>query len=513
MPVINQFVVKDAATVRDDILRTIKNGLYFQAVEDPNVGPGSDFYDIATALGNELSVIGANAVLKADAQMPDTATDDDAPNGDKDMSRIAAILGLTAQGATGSVGNIVLESSASSPIAEGAELTDDLGQRFRVTTGATYANGALVPVRAISTGETTNRDEGDVLTWSSAPPYASDKASVAPGGLVNGADAEDSEAVRQRVYAKLQVPPGSGNWEQFAEAAEEATNSVLKAFTHPAVNGPSTCDIVVVAEPTPTNKSRVVSSTLLTGTVIPYLNKLPRFGYLNTTTVVDVETELAIGLSLPDAPTANPPGPGGGWLDGTPWPAPDGETTFKCEVTTVTSSTVFTVDAVTAPIAGVTHIMWLSPFDWTLYQATVSAVSGTSGAYVVTLDSPFVDIAVGCFIWPACENAAAYLDATLQQFALMGPGEKTSNPSALSRGFRHPPPSVSWPNSLGPHLLHATINSADEVASAQFFYRADTDAQVVNGSGASIKPLPPATISAASKIFIPKHIALYRVAT
>ena len=60
------FVVKDAISIRDDVLRTIKNGLIRRGVESPNVSPGSDWFVLATALGNELAVVGANAVVTRD---------------------------------------------------------------------------------------------------------------------------------------------------------------------------------------------------------------------------------------------------------------------------------------------------------------------------------------------------------------------------------------------------------------------------------------------------------------
>jgi uncharacterized phage protein gp47/JayE len=513
MAELNQVAVKDADTIRDDVLRTIKNGLIEQDVAEPNVGPTSDFYNIATALGNELTVVGANSVIKTDAQMPDTATDDEDPSGDQDLTRIAEMLDLEPQPAAGSVGSVVIESSATAPIAVDTELTDDLGQRYKVTLGGNYANGASVPIEAISTGESTNRDAGDVLTWSEAPPFCSEKATVAAGGLINGADAEDSEALRERIFAKLQVPPGSGDWEQVAETAEASTNSVQKAFVYPSAQGPSTCDVAVTAAPTSTNKSRAIATALLNGTVKPYTEgKLPKFGLLTTTTVEDVNADVAIGLTLPDAPTANPPGPGGGWIDGAPWPAPNGTSTFRCTVTAVTSTTQFTVDATTAPTANVSHIAWLSPTEWKLYRAVVIAVSGSSGAYVITLDKPLVGIATGSYIWPDCQNAQLYVNALLAAFALMGPGEKTSNASALFRGFRHPPPSTSWPYSLGPHLLQAITNAQEEASSAQFFHRTD-GTTTVTGSAGTVTPQVPAAIANAPKQFTPRHIGFYRIAS
>ena len=45
-----EFTTKDATTIRDDILRVLKNGLVRRGVPSPNVGPGSDFFVLASAL-------------------------------------------------------------------------------------------------------------------------------------------------------------------------------------------------------------------------------------------------------------------------------------------------------------------------------------------------------------------------------------------------------------------------------------------------------------------------------
>lgn len=503
---LNKLTVKDATTIRDDILRTIKNGLIQQGVSDPNVGPSSDFYNVATGLGNELAVVGANGIVATDDQMPDTATDEK-------LTRITDIFELSPQAAAGSVGSVVIESTATSPIPTDSELTDEQGQRFKVTIGGNYANGASVPIAAISVGESTNHDAGDVLRWASAPPFCSDKVTVDVGGLINGADAEDSEALRARLYAKLQTPAGSANWQHVVETLEASTGSVQKGFAHPGVEGPSTCDGVVTAAPTATNKSRVVATALMTGTVIPYATgALPRFGLLTITTVVDVNADVAFALALPEAATANPPGPGGGWLNGTPWPAPDGSATFRCTVTAVTTTKSFRVDATSSPVANVSRIAWLSPYDWQLYTAVVLTVAGTSGAYDITIDKPFVGVTTGCYIWPECQNAQAYVDAVLAAFALMGPGEKTSNASALVRGFRHPPPSLSWPYALGPHLLHAITAAHDEVAAAQFYHRTD-GTTTTTGSSGQVTPQLPAAIADAPNVYVPRHCGFYRIAS
>ncbi len=232
---------------------------------------------------------------------------------------------------------------------------------------------------------------------------------------------------------------------------------------------------------------------------------------MTTTTVANVNTDVAFALSLPEAPTANPAGPGGGWVNGTPWPAPDGVSTFRCTVTAVTSTTVFTVDATTPPTIGVSRVAWLSPTEWKLYTALVTNVSGTSGAYVVTLDRAFTGITTTSYIWPECANAQVYVDAILAAYALLGPGEKTTNASALARGFRHPAPSNGWPSALGPQLARAISNAGDEVEDVTFYHRTDGTTTLTTAGG-TVKPQAPSAITDPPNQFIPRHIGLYRAA-
>ena len=504
MTALNTFVVRDSSTIRDGILRVIRSGLIARGVANPNVLPGSDWYIEAQAVASQLAVIEANAVVKADQLMPDTASGDS-------LARICAVFGIVKQAAAGSTGSVTIVASAAVTITAGDQLIDGQGFTYRVTTGGTFNNGDSVAIASVSTGSATNLTAGAVLRWVSTPAFADEKATVASGGLVNGADAEDDEAMRARLFAVLQSPPESGNAEHVAEWAEASTGSVLKAFVYPAVQGPASVHVAVTAAPTTTNKSRQLANATVTGTVTPYVQgQLPEHVYSVITTVTDVNADVAIGLSLPEAPTASPPGPGGGWVNGTPWPAPDGSSTFRCTVTAVTSTTQFTVDATTSPTVGVSQICWLSPYNWTLYTGTVTAVSGSSGAYVVTIDKPFTSIATGCYIWPSCQNAQNYVNALLASFALMGPGEKTTNTSALLRGFRHPRGANGWPMTLGPHLTTAVIDSGQEVQGAAFLHRTD-GTTTLTGSGSTVTPQVPGAVTSAPNIYVPRHIGFYRI--
>lgn len=504
MAELNTFVVRDSVTIRDAILRVIRSGLIARGVENPNVTPGSDWYVQAQAFANQLTVIEANAVLKADELMPDTSTEDG-------LARICAVFGLSKQAAAGSLGHVVLSASTATTVTTGSQLIDGAGLAYEVVTGGIYDDEDLIPIRAVDTGTATNLTEGEALQWVTTPTFSDSKALVASGGLTNGIDAEDDEALRERLFARIQNPPRSGNATHIAEDAEASSPSVQKAFVYPAHLGPSSVGVVVVAAPTETNKSRDIDTTLLNGTIVPYVKGIyPEHAEINVTTAANVDADVAFGLTLPEAATASPPGPGGGWFDGTPWPAPDASTTWRCTVTGVTSNTVFTVDATTLPTLNVSKVCWLSPTEWKLYSAVVIGVSGTSGAYTITLDSPFTNIASGSYIWPNCQNAQTYVDAVLAAFALMGPGEKSSNPSALVRGFRHPRSAAGWPMTLGGHLTRAITNTGPEVESAQFLHRTD-GTSTVTGSAGLVTPQVPAALTDPTNIFRPRHVAFYRV--
>lgn len=501
------FTIKAPQDHRDDALRTVRAGLIARGVSQPNVTPGSDYYVLFEAVGNELSVCEANGAIKADSQLPDTAEDED-------LGRLAAIYGLAKRAAAGSVGVVVLDSSASSTITTGTELVDASGFRYEVTTGGLYADGAYVPIAAIDTGKATNLAVGEALKWVSAPPFSSATALVGPGGLINGTDAETDETLRSRLLARLQTPPKSGNWQHVVEIAEESTGHVQKAFCYPAIQGPASLHVAVTAEPTATNKNRNVDSTILSSLVSPYvIGQYPEHAGITVTTVANVNCDVAFAIAIPDSPSASPAGEGGGWLDGTPWPSINGTSTFRCTVTAVSSTTVFTVDATTSPSVGVARISWLSPSDWTIYTGTVTAVSGTSGAYQITLDKPFTGIATGSYIWPQCEKQQTYIDAILAYFALMGPGEKSSNASALIRGARKPLPSHAWPHSVNQLFLKALTDAGDEVAHAMFMHRTDGTTTITNASAPSLQLTPqvPGTVTNPPNIYVPRNLGLYRI--
>lgn len=507
---LEQIIVKDAATIRDDILRALRNGLIRRGVSNPNVTPGSDDYVRATAIANELVIVEANVVIASDQNMLDTC-------GIEKLAQAAAPFGLAQRPAGGSAGSIVLESTASTTVVAGAELLDGSGLRYAVTVGGIYSDGDLIPIQALDTGEATNLEADSVLRWQSAPPFASTEALVSSGGLINGVDEEGVEAFRARFFAFLATAPVSGNASHTIAIAEQSDPSVQKAFCFPAVQGPATVHVAVAAAPTDTNKSREVDTSKLNSTVRPYIaGAYPEHVHLVVTTVNDVNADVAFALTIPEAPTASPAGPGGGWLDGTPWPVPSTTAPMHCDVTAVTSSTVFTVNSSTAPVAlanGTSRISWLSPTDWKLYTAQVVSFTGT-GPYTITIDTPFPNIAVGCLIWPQFAFQQDVVDAVLESFELLGCGEKSANAFALIRGYRRPRPSASWPSQIGGAMLRAVSAASDLIQDVSYLRRYD-GTTTVNGSSGTMTPaaLADGDVEDPPNIYVPRHLAFYRTET
>ena len=501
MPDIGTFEIRSLETIRDGILRVIRNGLIAQGVADPNVSPNSDFYNIAVALASELVVGEANAVIKVDATMPDTAVGDE-------LRRWMAAVGLQFRSAVGAVGNVTMQTDGNPAHANvGDLLLDTAGLTFQVTTAGDYNNGDPVPVMGVSTGFATNHLNGDVLTWVSPPAFA--KPTVLVGlvggtdGLTDGVDDEDEETARARLLDRLANPPSDFNWEHIAEIAEQSSPTVQKCFVYPAVQGPSSLQICVVGFATSfldivgPSAARAINATIVSSIIAPYVRGilLPAID-VQVYTTNDVATDVSFGLSLPSSPQASPAGPGGGWLDGSPWPAISGTGYTKAAVTATTSSTVFTVDAPTAPIAGVSRIAWVNSANWKIYSAKVVSFTGT-GPYTITIDTPFTGIATNEFIFPQCARQADYIKAILTAFSKMGPGEKTSVADILQRAFRHPSPNLTWPASVDASQLRALTDSGPEVLSATYFFRSTTT------------PAVPGSPTSPPNQLIPGRLALY----
>jgi len=492
---LEQLTIKTVEQIRDDYLRTYRNGLIKRGIVDPNVSEGTEVYTKATALAQQVYVASANVPAAANAQMPDSALGED-------LSRGAAIYKLALRPAGPSAGPLVLAASVTSAIAipAGAGLIDPNGLAYTVSIGGPYTSGQSIPIASTDTGDATNLDAGTVLRWAAPPPYVNTTALVGAGGLTGGIDAEDVEGLRARLLERLQNPPNGTNWASVVAETEKSSTAVQKAFAYPACAGPSTVHVCALRAPTATNKGRDIDATTLAGTIAPaVLAAFPEFVEVLVTAGQNWPADLAIGLALPSSIKAIPAGPGGGWLDAQPFPVV--ASPGYSAVLAVTNSTAFTVPSDLPPGVGAS-LCWLSRDDWTLRTAKVVSFTG-AGPYAIVVDSAFtssngVDIAPDDFVFPAAERMAVYVKAVLDGFAKLGPGEKTSNISLLPRAYRRPLVSQAWPSSLQRAFLRGLTDSGEEVVDVDYLFRSTTT-----------PPVPSVTITAGPYIITPAQVGIY----
>lgn len=506
---IGTFTVRDEPTIRDAWLRTVYNMFVINGYPAPNILPGSELYIRATAFARQLTVVESNGTIAVNNQMPDSATGDA-------FARWMSILGLSQRGNGGSAGLVTISCSQTTTIIAGTQLVDSAGLLYQVTNSSSYSNNQQVPIKAVSGGISTNHTNGDVLKWVVPPPFCSPTVVVGiPGGgdgLVGGVDVETVETARSRMMLRFQNPMGGGNWTTFSLLAAQASPLVQQAFVYPAANGPGTVHVAVVGYASSlaasNARNRDIASSVMTGAILPFMTgNVAEYAEVVVTTVANQPVDIALGLNLPASPAASPPGPGGGWLDAQPWPYNStGASTFKCTATSVASSTVFTVDAPTAPVPGVSRIAWIDPSTWQLNTATVTSFTGSTGAYTLTIDTPWPNLATsfvtygGAYVFPQSVNQDTYVAAALSAFASMGPGEKTDAAGLLSRAARKPLPTTLFPYSLGNQFLQVVTDSDNLIAATSWLYRSAASPYV---------PDLPALIGDPPKIFVPRNIGFY----
>jgi len=467
------FQVKTAEQVTADYTRTIQNGLFNIGIENANVGEGTYDHLRGVAIGQIVEDAGNQMQLRANAQMPDSAEGED-------LERICRPFGLRLRSAGPSAGFLILESSVSPVlIPEGSQLIDQNGLSYRVRIQNNYSDGDLVPILAVDTGARTNLPANSTLRWVSPPPFVASTTKVSSGGLSGGVDAESHEGLRQRLFDYLQHPPGGSNWSQVNLNAEKSSTFVAKAFCYPAVYGPSTLHVACAGSVTATDRDRSIPADILTNVITPYvLGEHPQFADITVTGCAAYPIDTIFELSIPTSAKASPPGPGGGWLDGNPFPVIAYTVGF---VGTVYSSADFTVQSEAAPIVGDT-VAYVSPTNHKYYEGRITGFSDMGGnIWRIQIDTPFynddansVAIQLGDIVWPGCENGALYVQTVLDTFAGMGPAEKSNNATLLKNGKRKPLSEYSYPSQVGGKFLRALVQSSNEVQDASYGEPVDT---------------------------------------
>jgi len=476
---------------------------------NPSVAPNSPIYLEFETLVNEFMMPLNNLQLTFDSVMPDSAVG-------SDLDRICNNYGLTRRIANPATGAVRISCTATTTVVAGSRLINKLGIIYTVDVGGNYSNNQIINLTCAQTGIVGNASVGSVFTWIDLPAYTANSAVVAVE-FAGGTEIEDDDTLRNRLFNLLYNRPSFANWQDVVLLAENYNpQKIQKAFMYACANGPATQHLALagysVADPT--NRGRDIDSTTLSQATSYIVGNLP--GYTNTvvTTVANLTTTVSFQMNLPYPVGAVNLGTGGGWLDFTPFPqinaltsAHNGTTNFAyCFVSGITNSTTFTISSPlnTPPQAGITRISWVDRANnWIVQTSTIISYTGT-GPYTVTVDVPFVGIAVNDAIFPAAESAQIYLDTALNYFSLLGPGEKTNISNLISRASRQPLPTINWFNNINANLLKQIENSGQEVLGCQFAARRIASGEIGNNA-----PPVVTNINDAPNIYTPFNLAFY----
>lgn len=480
--------------IRDVRLAAVDAGV----VSDLSIGPGSDVDLDATASANLAFGAVRNVALAAqDASILDATGDA--------LDRKRQEEGLPVVAASGGSGKVRIEVSGSTTVPNGLQGIYPNGVRGVVV--GTYINpsdNSEVNFEASETGEKTNLASGETIRWINPPVNLGSEATVSDAEpITGGTDDETDERKRERILNKRRNLPAGGNWAYQRQLILDNLGGIQDSYQYPALGGPASAKIVPVKDFDDSIRdwSRAPSSTQLQRVrqLLWANNSLNDNIVVNAPT--DQEANFTLLVSIPDSALSG--GNGLGWIDQNPWPDLVGADSNVVTVTSY-SGLVLTVGAntTTSPTAGQTTIAWYAGADKKFYTALVTAVSGSSGAWVLTLDRPLLDQdgnppQSGDYICPAARNLDGYAKEWLNIFRALGPGENTTDVGRLPRAKRHPFVTDEDPSDISNVTVTRLTNAYPEITSWSF------------GVSATTTPTVPSDADDAPSILVPGKFAIY----
>lgn len=489
---------RSMAEIRDDILTDIVLEASKAGIE-PNVGPGSDEFILATGVAGACMLLHSRIDGTKAACTPVTATGED-------LQRHKEALKVPDAPPSRAAGKIRLTISGTATIPDGQPGTLPNGKRGAVVgTWDSAVNGAEVDFRLDQPGSAGNARAGTVVTLLGAPTNVSQEARVSEfEPITGGFDQETEERLRERVL-NAEANTGGGSWVQLRQIALDTSPAAQQVFVFPTMGGPGQQKVVVLKrfDRDALSFSRVFPSSTLD------LIRAAIHADVSTgvTTKVqagaDSATDVSLRVTLPQSALAG--GSGEGWLDVAPWPPLTGAET-RCPVTAATPAGLVTLDADTAtgPIAGQTRVAWWSPRDMKFHVRTVIAVGGATTAWVLTPDTPWIDEtgqgpAAGHYMCPAAANMDAYSVTWVDLFEDLGCGENTSDTQLTfnGRGLRHPFIADTQKPGLTSSFLKELQTAHAEIEDVAFEYRSQTT------------PAIPGAIADPPNVLVPRHFAIY----
>lgn len=170
------------------------------------------------------------------------------------LARWADIVGVPQLAATVATGNVTVTGSNGSVVPSGALFVGSNGADYVLSADVTIAGSAGVGiVDAAAAGAAGNLSTGSSLILQSPIAGVSSTAIVASPGLAAGADIETVDAWRERLLARLRMPPQGGAFGDYILWARAAHAAVTDVWVFPAASGPGTVTVLFMTYGTTAN--------------------------------------------------------------------------------------------------------------------------------------------------------------------------------------------------------------------------------------------------------------------
>lgn len=437
-----------AIEIRDQILRDLgyygaRNGITY------NLLPGSDYFKIATALGNRVAIAISNNLISNDQRNPLLA------NGDQ-LREIARVYGIEERPASVSSGPATVSVTTTTTIPAGWQATAPNGLKYQVQFSTTVDDGESVTIASTTAGRATRLAEGVQLTWDSAAiaPLLN-PLTVGPGGVTGGEDADDDEDIRRRLVDRLAAQAVGGNGASIKQWSEEVSAGIQASFVYEADRGPGSLDFAVVRS----DGDRTVASIIVTQSKANVIANMPGGVIsINGTTVVPELLDVIFEAKLP-----LPNETGGGWIDASPFPVDE-----IVRVTNINGAQL-TIDSTDPPTVGQTIGLWDSSADPPVMRpCQIMSVAGGTNNWIITTSIAVSFVEIDDIVSAGAENLVSYAETALAEFLALGPGEKTNSPDLLPRSLRYPRPEISFPYDITSRQITAVQAAFPEISDLAF---------------------------------------------
>ncbi len=425
------------------------------------------------------------------------------------LERIRIAYGLPEVSAERASGKLVIRVSGPTTIPNGQAFLYPNGKTGKVV--GVYVNPtdrSEINVLCDTPGKSGNLKAGDVVRFIGAPINIATEARVSLNTpITGGSDVEDDSRKRLRIMNVLQNKPAGANWAHLRQVVLNFSGGVSNCVIYPALGGPSSVKIVPIKnfDIDINDFSRSIPDSLLDRIRDKIWSTFSGGDQNIVQTCASEYTDLTLKLSIPESSQSS--GNGQGWVDRYPWPSlvsgDSGKVTLSSPNATYDTFTL-SANTTTAPIDGQTHISWFSSSERKFYTGLIVSHSGSSGAWIVTLDRPLIDKTgagpvAGDYVSPSCQNIDGYREDLIKMFSRLGPGENTSDVTRLPRAKRHPYITEELPSSITNASLKTLVGAHPEITDFSIGY-------ILKSS-----PTVPANATLAPNILIPRRFGVYPI--